>query len=151
MSLRPLAFTASLLSLSLASASALAAQGGAPGEHASHAAAPTVRAVARTAAVRVDGVLDEEVWATAPAATDFRQQRPNEGRPSAEKTEVRFAYDDQALYIGARMLDSLGGAGVRTTLTRRDQEGGGDWLELDFDTYHDHSGITIFQLNPSGV
>ncbi|HEX6747051.1 MAG TPA: DUF5916 domain-containing protein [Longimicrobium sp.] len=123
-----------------------------PSQRSAHAhAAPTVRAVARTAAVKVDGVLDEEVWATAPAATDFRQQRPSEGQPSAEKTEVRFAYDDDALYIGARMHDSLGAAGVRTTLTRRDQEGGGDWLEINFDTYHDHSGVTIFQLNPSGV
>ncbi|HET7460527.1 MAG TPA: DUF5916 domain-containing protein [Longimicrobium sp.] len=116
-----------------------------------HAAAPTVSAVARTGAVKIDAVLDDAVWATAPAATSFRQQRPHEGQPSAEKTEVRFAYDDEALYIGARMYDSLGAAGVHTSLTRRDQEGGGDWLELDFDTYHDHSGVTIFQLNPSGV
>ncbi|HEX8242211.1 MAG TPA: DUF5916 domain-containing protein [Longimicrobium sp.] len=116
-----------------------------------HAGAPTVHAVARNSPVKVDGVLDEAVWSTAPAATDFRQQRPHEGQPAAEKTEVRFAYDDDALYIGARMHDSLGAAGVRTSLTRRDQEGGGDWLELNFDTYHDHSGITIIQLNPSGV
>ena len=122
-----------------------------PQAHSAHAAAPTVHAVLRTAPVKIDGVLDDAVWSTAPAAADFRQQRPHEGQPSAEKTEVRFAYDDDALYVGARMHDSLGAAGVRTSLTRRDQEGGGDWLELDFDTYHDHSGITIIQLNPSGV
>jgi len=124
----------------------------APAARASHATdVPTVRASERSAAIRIDGVLDEEIWAGIQPATDFRQQRPDEGQPSANRTEVRFAYDDQALYIGARMYDSLGGAGVRTSLTRRDQEGGGDWLELDFDTYHDHSGLTILQLNPSGV
>ena len=32
-----------------------------------------------------------------------------------------------------------------------EQLGWTDWLEIDFDTYHDHSGITIFQINPSGV
>jgi len=116
-----------------------------------HAAAPSVAAVARTGAMKIDGVLDEAAWATAPAATGFRQQRPDEGKAASQQTEVRFAYDADALYIGARMHDSLGAAGVRTSLTRRDQEGGGDWLELNFDTYHDHSGITIIQLNPSGV
>jgi hypothetical protein len=143
------ALVAAPLSAQLALQSATAPQP-APARH-SHSSAPTVQAVARNSPVKVDGVLDEAVWATAPAAGGFVQQRPSEGRPSAEKTEVRFAYDDDALYIGARMYDSLGGAGVRTSLTRRDQEGGGDWLELNFDTYHDHSGVTIFQLNPSGV
>ncbi|HYH80782.1 MAG TPA: DUF5916 domain-containing protein, partial [Longimicrobium sp.] len=114
-------------------------------------AAPSVRAVPRTSPVQVDGVLDEAVWAGAPAATGFRQQRPNEGRPASQNTEVRFAYDSDALYIGARMYDSLGAAGVRTSLTRRDQQGAGDWLELNFDTYHDHAGRTVIQLNPSGV
>ncbi|HET7234485.1 MAG TPA: DUF5916 domain-containing protein [Longimicrobium sp.] len=131
---------------------ALATGGHASSSRSSHDSnAPTVSAVARTVPVKVDGVLDEAIWSTAPAATGFRQQRPAEGQPSAERTEVRFAYDGDALYIGARMHDSLGAAGVRTSLTRRDQEGGGDWLEIDFDTYHDHSGVTIFQLNPSGV
>ncbi|HEU0055082.1 MAG TPA: DUF5916 domain-containing protein, partial [Longimicrobium sp.] len=41
--------------------------------------------------------------------------------------------------------------GVRTNLTRRDQDAGGDYLELVFDTYHDHAGRTIFHINPSGV
>jgi hypothetical protein len=116
-----------------------------------HDSAPAVLAVARTAPVQVDGALDEPLWSSAPAATNFRQQRPNEGQPG-QRTEVRFAYDDDALYIGARMYDSLGAAGVHTSLTRRDVNGApGDWLELDFDTYHDHSGLTVIQLNPSGV
>jgi hypothetical protein len=50
-----------------------------------------------------------------------RQQDPNEGQPATQRTEVRFAYDADALYIGARMYDSLGARGVRTRLTRRDQ------------------------------
>jgi hypothetical protein len=116
-----------------------------------HGSAPTLRAVPRTSPVHLDGVLDDAVWATAPAASDFRQRDPSEGEPATQRTEVRFAYDDDALYIGARMYDSLGAAGVHTTLTRRDQSRNGDWLEIDFDTYHNHSGITIFQINPSGV
>jgi hypothetical protein len=119
------------------------------GPHAT--SAPTVKAVARGVPVELDGDLDEAVWSTAPAATGFTQQDPHEGQPATQGTEVRFAYDADALYIGARMRDSLGAAGVRTNLTRRDQDAGGDYLELVFDTYHDHAGRTVIHINPSGV
>jgi hypothetical protein len=112
---------------------------------------PQLQAVRRTETIVLDGRLDEPFWRTVPAATEFRQRDPHEGRPASERTEVRVAYDDDALYIGARMYDSLGAAGVRTMLGRRDQQLEGDWLELDFDTYHDHTGLTIIQVNPSGI
>ncbi|HEX6749323.1 MAG TPA: sugar-binding protein, partial [Longimicrobium sp.] len=114
-------------------------------------AVPQVTAVARAEPISIDGRLDEAVWSTAPVATDFRQQEPVEGQPATQRTEVRFAYDDQALYVGARMFDSLGAAGVRTRLARRDDQPEGDYVELIFDTYHDHTGRTIFWVNPSGV
>ncbi|HEX8360115.1 MAG TPA: DUF5916 domain-containing protein [Longimicrobium sp.] len=114
-------------------------------------ATPRVQAVARTGAVLVDGRLDEAVWRGAPAATDFTQQDPHEGQRATQRTEIRLAYDDDALYVGARMYDSLGARGVRTRLTRRDQTSGGDYLQLAFDTYHDHTGRTVFTINPSGV
>ena len=53
---------------------------------------------------------------------------------------MRFAYDDEALYGGARMLDTDGAKGVRTRLVRRDTDMNSDYLEVVFDTYHDHSG-----------
>ncbi|HEX6036547.1 DUF5916 domain-containing protein, partial [Longimicrobium sp.] len=83
-------------------------------------------------------------------ASAFRQREPNEGQPG-QRTEVRFAYDDGALYVGARMYDSLGAAGVTRQLTRRDQGGESDYLELTFDTYHDHAGRTVLRVNASGV
>jgi len=113
---------------------------------------PRVTAVRLQAPVTVDGVLDEAVWTTAPAATGFRQFQPREGEPATERTEVRFAYDDRALYVGARMHDALGPRGVRTRLARRDGiNGEGDYLQLVFDTFHDHAGRTVFIVNPSGV
>jgi hypothetical protein len=114
-------------------------------------ATPQVQAVRRTETIVVDGRLDEPFWQTVPAATGFRQKDPNEGQPASQRTEIHFAYDDEALYIGARMYDSLGARGVHTRLGRRDENPDGDWLELDFDTYHDHTGTTILQVNPSGV
>jgi uncharacterized protein DUF5916/cellulose/xylan binding protein with CBM9 domain len=112
---------------------------------------PEVRAVPLQEAIRLDGQLDETVWRTAPAATGFRQSRPNEGEPAKERTEVRFAFDDAAIYVGARMFDDSGARGVQTRLVRRDAESDADNLEIIFDTYHDHIGRLFFTVNPSGV
>src|SRR5438046_2645901 len=103
-----------------------------------HADRPHVKATARTGAIKIDGSLDEAVWATAPVATNFTQQDPNEGKPATQQTEIRFVYDDDALYIGARMYDDKGAQGIRTRLVRRDQIQEGDYLQFVFDTYHDH-------------
>lgn len=126
----------------------VAAQGG--GVHPQ--AAPVANAVRLTSSVSVDGKLDEEVWRTAPAISDFRQSQPSEGKPATQRTEVRFAYDDQALYIGARMLDSLGGKGVVSRLLRRDalSETDSDIFQITLDSYHDHSSRFNFVVNPSG-
>ena len=101
--------------------------------------------------IQLDGRLDEAVWHTAPAATDFRQSQPDEGKPATQRTEVRFAYDGEALYVGARMYDTEGANGVRTRLVRRDASANSDYIEVIFDTYHDHIGRLFFQVNPSGA
>jgi hypothetical protein len=112
---------------------------------------PEVQAVALQGPIHLDGVLDEPVWQTAPAATGFRQQQPSEGEPAAERTEVRFAYDQEALYVAGRMYDDRGAAGVQTRLVRRDGHFSSDYLEVIFDPYHDHIGRLFFMVNPSGV
>ncbi len=101
--------------------------------------------------ITVDGRLDEPIWSSTPAATDFVQYNPDEGQPATQRTEVRFALDGVALYIGARMYDSDGAAGIRGRLVRRDQDGSGDLLMIELDTFHDHAGRTRFAINPRGV
>src|SRR5216117_3950400 len=112
---------------------------------------PEVRAVQLREPIHLDGKLDEEAWRTAPAATGLRQAQPHSGDSATQRTEVRFAYDDAALYVGARMYDDSGARGVRTRLVRRDADMNSDYLEVIFDTYHDHIGRLFFQVNPSGV
>src|SRR5678809_1333371 len=66
---------------------------------------PSARAVRSTGTVQIDGRLDEPAWRTAQPVTDFTQTDPVEGAPASQRTEVRFLYDDAALYIGAKMYD----------------------------------------------
>ena len=115
-------------------------------------AAPVATAVRLSAGVTVDGRLDEDVWRTAQAITEFRQSQPDEGKAATQRTEVRFAYDDEAVYVGAKMFDAMGGSGVVSRLLRRDAltEADSDNLQIIFDSYHDHSSRFFFYINPSG-
>ena len=63
----------------------------------------TVIATRLDAPIRVDGRLDEAVWGRLPAIDDFTQGRPKPGAAPTERTQVYLAYDDEALYIGARL------------------------------------------------
>ncbi|MGE5803173.1 MAG: DUF5916 domain-containing protein [Gemmatimonadota bacterium] len=112
---------------------------------------PEVRAVPLQGEFRLDGRLDEPVWQTAPVATDFLQNQPHQGERATQRTEVRFAFDAAAIYVGARMYDDSGARGVQTRLVRRDADFSSDYIQVIFDTYHDHIGRLFFLVNPSGV
>ena len=75
---------------------------------------PEVAVGERTTPIAIDGVLDEPGWLTAQPATDFLQVEPTEGQPATQRTEVRFLIDEDAIYVGARMFDDQGAAGVTT-------------------------------------
>ncbi|HSJ30485.1 MAG TPA: DUF5916 domain-containing protein [Longimicrobiales bacterium] len=114
-----------------------------------HAAAPVATAVAAASTIRVDGVLDESVWQSAPPITEFTQIVPTESAPASEATEVRIAFSGDALYIGARMHDS---SPTTSRLGRRDGAmAASDWLTIILDTYHDHRTAFGFEINPSGL
>ncbi|HEY7766770.1 DUF5916 domain-containing protein [Longimicrobium sp.] len=99
----------------------------------------------------VDGRLDDAVWATVPAATDFVQQYPNPSQPSSQRTEARVAYDDQAVYVAMRAWDTAPDS-IAAQLARRDASGiYSDWLHVMFDSYHDRRSAYRFAVNPRGV
>lgn len=115
------------------------------------AAAQTAEAVRLTSAPPVlDGRLTEDVWRSAPAVSGFVQREPNEGTPATQGTEVRFAYDDAALWIGARMFSSAP-ADIRALVTRRDREGSSEQLIISLDTHRDRRTAYTFSVTPAAV
>ncbi|HEY0674260.1 MAG TPA: DUF5916 domain-containing protein [Longimicrobiales bacterium] len=98
----------------------------------------------------IDGQLDESVWSMAPAGTGFTQVRPNPGQPSGQETEVRVAFDDDALYVGLRMYDTRPDS-VVAQLARRDQGIYSDWIYVALDSYYDRRTGFVFGVNPKGV
>ena len=118
--------------------------------HAHEIAVPSADAVRRTAPIVLDGKLDDEAWKDATPIINFTQVDPDEGKPASQRTEMRFLFDDDALYIGAKMFDTAGRKGIRTSLVRRDQMFNSDYIEIVIDGFHDHLGRAFFDVNPSG-
>jgi hypothetical protein len=113
-------------------------------------AVPSALAVRREGRVVLDGRLDEPAWRSASPITQFTQLDPDEGKPASQRTEVRFLFDDDALYVGAKMYDTNGPAGVTTRLVRRDASFDSDYFQIVIDAYHDHLSRAFFEVNPSG-
>ena len=111
---------------------------------------PSATAVRRVGEIALDGRLNEPAWRNATPVTDFTQSDPDDGRPPTQRMEVRFLYDDEALYVGAKMYDTQGPTGVSTRLVRRDAEFDSDIFAVQIDSYHDHLSQAVFQVNPAG-
>src|SRR5256885_3391180 len=77
---------------------------------------PTARASLRQGEISIDGKIDEAAWSAATPITELTQSQPDEGQAPSQKTEIRILYDASALYVGARMYDSLGAKGIRSAL-----------------------------------
>ncbi|HEX8656084.1 MAG TPA: DUF5916 domain-containing protein [Hymenobacter sp.] len=99
---------------------------------------------------KLDGLLDEAVWQSAPVASQFYELEPTPGPVEKHPTEVRVLYDDNALYIGAIMHDVAQDSILRE-LSNRDEIGNSDWFGVFLDTYNDHLNGYQFILTPGGV
>ncbi|HYT63486.1 MAG TPA: DUF5916 domain-containing protein [Gemmatimonadales bacterium] len=103
-----------------------------------------------TAAVRIDGVLDEDVWRQAALLTGFSQYRPVDSRPAEDSTQVLVFYAPDAIYFGIRAYEAHGSV-VRATLADRDNIGADDNIQILLDTFNDRRRASLFEVNPLGV
>jgi hypothetical protein len=122
----------------------------APGE--SPRGVTTVHAVRVSQGFTVDGDLAEGFYASTPSISDFVQTLPVEGAAPSERTEAWLAFDEDNIYVSARVWDSADeGAWVANEM-RRDAAS----LELNdqfgvfFDTYLDRRNGFGFWVNPLG-
>ena len=137
---------------------ALSAQVGGPADSAADSALVhndgktplVVTAVRAERDLTLDGYLDEAVWQSASPVSGFRRDQPSDGEPATERTEVRVAYTNSALYVGARMY-ARDVSQVSRLRGRRDsfmQQN--DQFLVEIDSYHDHRTAFIFGVTPAG-
>lgn len=99
-------------------------------------------------AIDVDGRLDDTGWRNVAPITDFVQKEPVEGARPTDRMEVRFAYDDTALYVGARMYSA---SPIQAPMGRRDSGDQAEHLLVSLDTYLDRRTSSTFGVTASGV
>lgn len=104
-----------------------------------------------TAAVTIDGVLDEADWTQAQLLGDIIQREPKQGVAATEKTEVKLLYDKDHFYVGVTCYDSEPNKIVATQMARDAVLLPDDYIEILLDPYHDRRNAFYFATNPLGV
>jgi hypothetical protein len=98
----------------------------------------------------IDGVLDDEVWQRAAIIDDLHQANPVEYAQPSERTEIYLLYDDDALYVGARMYidpDLI----TANVLRQGGAMTSDDTLFVTIDPFNTRRGGYFFGVNPNGV
>lgn len=125
-----------------------AAAGGAGGPGVGRGVA--LRIGERAGRIRIDGTMDEAAWRSARAINDFVQGDPVEGAEAEQRTQVRVMYDDQAIYVGARLTEDSDYR-IARQMVRRDETGQADYFEVSFDPNLSRRTGYQFRVTAAGV
>jgi hypothetical protein len=112
----------------------------------------TLRAVRLAEPLRIDGRLDEAIYADVQPISDFVQIEPQEGSPATERTEIWLAFDAENVYVTFRNFESQPQRLVAKEM-RRDHStvwSGDDIVSFMFDTFRDRRNAVEFTVNAIG-
>jgi hypothetical protein len=117
---------------------------------------------------KIDGLLSDPAWQSAPPVTGFLMVEPRPGEEPSERTEVRVVYDDHNLYIGVYCYDSEPGRIAANTMAHdsggsQSSSGGAyyghhgsptasdDIVRVLLDPFQDKRNAYVFFVNPRGA
>lgn len=98
---------------------------------------------------KIDGFLNDKAWELVKWQADFIQHMPYENAPPSQKTEYKILYNNNSIFIAIRAWDSSPDS-IVNRLSRRDN-GDGDYIGVEFDTYFDKQTAYSFLVFASGV
>ncbi len=101
--------------------------------------------------IRLDGVLDEPVWASVPTIGRLLQQEPNPESDPTEETEVKVLFDGDRLYFGILCRDRDRSAIVATQLAYDRRLEVDDYIVIVLDPFYDFRNGFFFEVNPVGA
>ncbi len=113
----------------------------------------TVRAIKLADPLRLDGVLDEEVYSREKPFGGLIQVAPRYGEPMTERSDVWILYDNRNIYLACRCWDSAPPEEWIANELRRDTNGlrNNDHIGAMFDTFYDRRSGFGFYTNPLGA
>ena len=112
----------------------------------------TIQAKSISEKIIIDGKFNEEIWKTAPIATDFVMFQPDNGKKISpdKKTDVRILYDNEAIYISATLYDNEPQK-ILKEITQRDNIGTADLFGVFINGFNDGQQDFQFFVSASGV
>jgi hypothetical protein len=111
----------------------------------------SVNAVRSDERIKIDGVLNETMWAKAVPVSDFIGFSPVFGNTPAQKTEIRVLYSNNSVYIAAILYDSKPDS-IYTELTVRDKDNGNvDYFGISLNPNNDGQNTYEFILSAANV
>lgn len=109
-----------------------------------------VRIVRTTGEPRLDGVLDDAIWAEAAMFDDLHQYEPVDHGVASERTVVYVAYDDDNLYVAARLYDRDPEAITARQMVVGQSLRWDDSFAIYLDPFNNKRTGYMFQVNPNG-
>jgi hypothetical protein len=101
--------------------------------------------------IRLDGVLDEPIWATVPTIGRLLQQEPIPESEPTEETEVKVLFDEDRLVFGILCRDRDPSAIVATQLAYDRRLEVDDYVVIVLDPFYDRRNGFFFEVNPVGA
>lgn len=100
---------------------------------------------------KIDGRLLEVIWEDLPYITDFTQFVPDHGQPSRQKSKVRIAYDNSAIYVMAELYDTAADSILAEFSARDNFNVNADYFRVAIDPYGKHQVSYVFGVTAAGV
>ncbi|MBB5284005.1 hypothetical protein HNQ92_002148 [Rhabdobacter roseus] len=104
-----------------------------------------------TAALKIDGIGNDDAWLTTEVASDFFMIQPMDTSYARARTDVRMTYDKQNLYILVVNYKPIPGTLIVESLRRDFNFGKNDNFLLFMDTFDDRTNGFSFGSNAVGA
>jgi hypothetical protein len=100
--------------------------------------------------IKIDGIVDEPAWESA-SRFHLIMQTPTYGKEPTNNSEVFLTYDDNYIYVAARMYDKEPSK-IQAVSKKRDEfDPANDYFSVNFDSFNDKENALGFWTTPSGV
>ncbi len=99
---------------------------------------------------RFDGQVDDACWERIQPLS-MTMHTPVFGNQPTEKSEVMVCYDNEYVYVGARLFDSDASAMLVTSKKRDELSPSNESFTILFDSFNDNENALAFVTTPSGL
>lgn len=100
--------------------------------------------------IKFDGIVDDACWLNI-LPLSMVMHTPTFGNPTSEKSEIMICYDNNYLYIGARLYDSAPADMLISSKKRDESIVKSEQLMLIFDSFNDKENGLGFATTPAGL